>query len=802
MTKKKSAPTNTNARVIINSMDEVMHASMLPYSEHVILERALPRVEDGLKPVQRRILYTMLELNNTPDKPYRKSARIVGDCLGKYHPHGDSSVYEAMVRLAQPFNMSMTLVDGHGNFGSVDGDSAAAMRYTEARMTPLAMELLKDLDKDTVHFSLNFDDSLKEPDVLPGRFPNLLVNGASGIAVGLATNIPPHNLTEAINAVAAAIDNPQITIEELMKHMRCPDFPTGGYILESDEIATAYATGRGKLTLRAKTHIEELKNGKKLIVITELPFQINKAKLLTDILKLSQTKKASLSSVTDIRDESDRMGMRAVIELRRDADADAVLRYLLKHSALQTTFGVNMVAIAKGKPQLMNLKQVIDYYIEHQRTVTLNRIEYDLASLRKREHILEGLIIALLNLDEVIALIRASKTPKIAKANLVERFELTEAQAQAILDLRLQRLTNLEIEAIRKEYAQIKREIDQLQAIVDSPKKLMNLVKRELLAVRDAYPAERRTKLLSASPVIELPPETDLIPEEAVVAILADNKLRRIPKRNFNYELLAVEHPQYVFSTYTDAKLRLFTSTGQCLCISVADIPETKQSARPTVLSSLVHIEAADRVVSAFCDEFDGELLLCTTHGHVKRIKAEDAKSRQKNLSVIKLKGDEELQTVELVQDDSVLMISRRGMSIRFPMDSIPIMGRASTGVNGIKLDDGDSVVFASQVGDDGEILLVSDFGYMKRCFVFDYDIQNRYGKGVKTFDFKKNGSNGTHLVAAMRVTQPQSIMARTLRGTETSFYSDDVPIESKSGKGAPIVIALLDDRITEVLRT
>ena len=450
--KDDRTPIAADKNILIKSMDDVMHESMLPYAEHVILERALPRVEDGLKPVQRRILYTMLGLGNTPDKPHRKSARIVGDCLGKYHPHGDFSVYDAMVRMAQGFNMRAPLVDGHGNFGSIDGDSAAAMRYTEARMTPLALELLRDIDKDTVKFSLNFDDTEKEPDVLPGRFPNLLVNGASGIAVGLATAIPPHNFGETVDAVIAQMENPEISLDELMRIIPCPDFPTGGYILASDEIRAAYETGRGKLTVRAKCHIEEQKNGKKLIVATEMPYQVNKARALEGILRITQEKKAMFAGVSDIRDESDRMGMRAVIEVKKDADAEKILQYLYKYSDLQVTFGVNMVAIADGKPQQLGLKDMLRYYIAHQEDVVTRRTRFDLDAAEKREHILNGLSIAVLNIDEVIAIIRASKNPRAAREALIKRFELTEIQAQAILDLRLQRLTNLELIAIEKEH--------------------------------------------------------------------------------------------------------------------------------------------------------------------------------------------------------------------------------------------------------------------------------------------------------------------------------------------------------------
>ena len=495
MSRKDDKTPVVEENIVSVPMEEVMHMSMIPYAEHVIMDRAIPRVEDGMKPVQRRILFTMNELGITPDTPYRKCARIVGDCLGKYHPHGDSSVYDALVRLAQDFSMRGTLVDGHGNFGSVDGDSAAAMRYTEARMTPLAMLMLKDIDKDTVPFRLNFDDTLKEPDMLPASFPNLLVNGAGGIAVGLATNIPPHNLRESINAVIAQIDNPDITVDELMKIIPAPDFPTGGILLNTPELRAAYETGRGKLLLRAKTHIEDGPAGRKLIVITEIPYQVNKSAMLEKILRLSEEKKAALGCIYDIRDESDRTGMRAVIELRKDADVDKVLAYLFKYSDMQVTFGVNMVAIADGKPRLLSLRRMIRYYIRHRKNVITARTQYELDKAKARAHILEGLMIAVDNLDEVIQLIRKSENPKAAKAGLMERFGLTEIQAQAILDMRLQRLTGLEILALRKEYAELLKTIAELEAILNNEKKLMNVIKKELQAVADQFGDERRTTI-------------------------------------------------------------------------------------------------------------------------------------------------------------------------------------------------------------------------------------------------------------------------------------------------------------------
>ena len=530
MAKKRDDKIQFNEEIIVKNMEDVLHDSMIPYSEHVILERALPRVEDGLKPVQRRILFTMHELGNTADKPHRKCARIVGDCLGKYHPHGDSSVYDALARMAQSFVMRAPLVDGHGNFGSIDGDSPAAMRYTEARMTELAAQLLRDIDKDTVGFHLNFDDTQKEPDLLPARFPNLLVNGASGIAVGLATNIPPHNLGEAIDAAAALIDRPSIDTRGLMQFLKGPDFPTGGILAADGELLQAYETGRGKLQVRARLHLEDGSAGRKLIVITEIPYQVNKAAMLEKILKVSEEKKALFSGIYDIRDESDRTGMRAVIEVRKDADPEKLLNALYKYTDLQVTFGVNMVAIAGGKPVQLGVKAILSHFIAHQKNVVSRRTKYELNQAETRAHVLEGLIVAVDNLDEVIRLIRSSKNPKEARGRLMERFELTEIQAQAILDMRLQRLTNLEILTLRKEYAELLKLIANLKAILASEKKLMNVIKKELMEIREKFADPRRTELVDSFQEIVIEPEAPVADETAVVLTRAGFVKRMPPK--------------------------------------------------------------------------------------------------------------------------------------------------------------------------------------------------------------------------------------------------------------------------------
>ena len=784
------------------SMDDVMHNSMIPYAEHVILERALPRVEDGLKPVQRRIIYTMLELGNTPDKPHRKSARIVGDCLGKFHPHGDSSVYDAMVRMAQDFNMRLPLVDGHGNFGSIDGDSAAAMRYTEVRMAPAAIDMVRDIDKDTVRFCLNFSDTLKEPEMLPGRFPNLLINGANGIAVGLTTSIPTHNPKEAIDAVIARIKNPDISLDDIMKIMPCPDFPTGGYIIKSSEIRNAYATGRGKLLNRARTHIEILKNGKKLIVVTEFPYQVNKARALEGILKLVQDKKAAFSNVTDIRDESDRQGIRAVIELKKDADEQKILKQLFKYSDLQKTFGVIMVAIADGKPRQLSLLELIDYYIRYQEDVVTRRTRHELEAAEHRAHVLDGLLIALLNIDEVIRLIRASKSPKIAKQALMEAFDLTAIQAEAILDLRLQRLTNLEQIAIEREHQEHLKEIARLKALLASKKKLDKLIIDELSEIAEKYADARRTQLISEDDTDTADEDEVTIDEPAAVMVLPDNRLRRIPLKLLTDEVVKAEGAVAGYKTVTSAMLRMITDKGFMLSLPVADIPETKLTAKPTNLSALIPVENGERIIASFIDgEKEGRYIFYTANGMVKSTAAEEFITRTKRVAAINLKNDT-LIGFEYVLDESdlsIMMVTKRGMGIRFDIASVPVTGRQTGGVHGIKLEDGDAVVYGHTVTEEGELLTATERGYMKRSFIFDHDVQGRNGKGCICFGFKKNGSNGTEIVAVTHVTEPRDITVTQFHGTKTVVNTEEVKIESRSGRGQLVVMALLDDVVVGI---
>ena len=802
------------SRILDINMEDVMHNSMMPYAEHVILERALPRVEDGLKPVQRRILYTMMELGTTPDKPHRKCARIVGDCLGKYHPHGDSSVYGALVHMAQDFSMRAPMVDGHGNFGSIDGDGAAAMRYTEARMTPLAMEMLRDIEKDTVPFRLNFDDTLKEPDMLPARFPNLLVNGANGIAVGLATNIPTHNLGESIRAVLAQMDNPDISLDELMQILPGPDFPTGGVLLNNEEIRRGYETGRGKLTLRARVHVEDGTNGKKLLVITEIPYQVNKAAMLEKIHKLSEEKKAALGAISDIRDESDRTGMRAVIELKRDSDPAKILAYLYKYSDLQVTFGVNMVAIAGGKPVQLTLKQLIAAYIDYQKQVVTRRTEYELKLAKARAHILEGLMIALDNLDEVIALIRASKSPKEAKIGLMERFDLTDVQAQAILDLRLQKLTNLEMEALRREYADILKLISRLEGILKSEKKLRDVIRKEMEALIDQYGDERRTTLESPEDVpVELPDNTPE-PEDAVVVFTENGYLKRISPALLKRTPLPTpeENPgdsaRFLMNTTTAETLYIFTSLGNCYPVNVGKLAECKPRDRGQllagVLAGLEDGEQALYMLTADSAKLKAlpDFLFVTRNGMIKRTAAADYDVRSRKYPALSLKKDDSLLDVRPDDGDrDVLLITRGGMSIRFPLSGVPVQGRTASGVRAMTVDADDEVCCFRQIAEGDEVVLFSERGWAKRIPQLDFETQNRSGKGVRCFYFNKNGSNGRAIAGVSLLPEKASctLLVSQLRSPVTKLNKNEILLQNRSGKGMPYIMAILDDVVTAV---
>lgn len=795
--------------IIQRPMDEVMHISMIPYAEHVILERALPRVEDGLKPVQRRILFTLHELGVTPDKPHKKCARIVGDCLGKYHPHGDSSVYEAMVRMAQPYSLRGLLVDGHGNFGSIDGDSAAAMRYTEARMAPLALEMLRDIDKDTVPFSFNFDDSLKEPDMLPSRYPNLLVNGASGIAVGLATNIPPHNLRETIDAAILLMDNPDASTKEIMQVMPAPDFPTGGRLIHNEEIERAYETGRGKLTLRAKVHIEDGSAGRKLIVITEVPYQVPKAAMLEKILKLSEEKKTLLGGIYDIRDESDRTGMRAVIELKRDVDPMMILSVLYKYSDLQVTFGVNMVAIAEGRPMQLGVKALLSYYIDYQKRVITRRTKYELEQARAREHILAGLMVAVNNLDQVIAIIRKSKTPKEAKEQLMNTFGLTEIQAQAILDLRLQRLTGLEIDALRREYEAILKTIHRLEGILKSEKKLIAVIRSEMSDIRERFGDERRTEIIdddaSTMPAVENKP----VAEDTTIVRLRDGQLRRMSPRMVDKYLQQPgvrDEVVEIIDTATDCSLYIFTNLGNCFMLDIAKIPETMRlKERGSMLTGLVAgLADGEHAVAMVCSrseemEKKGHLLFVTQNGMVKRTAAAEYGIRRARFAAINLKnGDELIGMAQVEPEDKgdLLLVTQSGMGIRFKLDTVSCTGRATAGVKGITLEDSDAVCWFELPKPGDVLMVVSDRGYGKRMLADDIDRQGRAGKGQKLLPITKNGAIGLCIAGCVDVTHASGVIFEQKMGHSTTLSVNEIPMQRRSGKGELLVSVLLDDMV------
>ena len=745
--------TENNDRIYEKTVEQVLHESMIPYSEYVILDRALPRVEDGLKPVQRRILYSMYELGITHDKPHKKCARIVGECLGKYHPHGDSSVYDALVRLAQDFNMSEPLVDGHGNFGSVDGDSAAAMRYTEARLAPIAQEMLRDLDKDTVTFSLNFDDTLKEPDMLPGRFPNLLVNGASGIAVGLATNIPTHNLSEVIDGAVAMIDNPHIKLDDLMTIIKGPDFPTGGILFKGEELRQAYETGKGKVTIAAKMHIEK-EGDKKSIVITELPYQVNKSKLLQKINELRETKKEPYVQIADILDESDRQGLRATIKLKRDADADRIVKLLLKHTDLQTNFGINMVVIADGKPRLMGLKDILKYYLDYQRTLIQRRTRFDLNAAKERDEILRGLLVAIQNIDEVIAIIKGAKNVSDAKDALRARFTLSEKQANAIVEMKLRRLTNLETDEIITELEELRKKIDYLTKVLASVRMQYSVIKDELLDIKKRYKRARRTEIADMTSgdftVSELKPEEAA--SRPVVnggVVLFDNgNIKFCNQRTLGaggksvIGLTESDIVKDICYLTSDKNVYCFTDKGNVARISVADLPEKswKDKGLPFV-KIMSQADKEEKVVSILClDDYTGaedSIVFFTSDGMAKRTLVSEYLSLTKNYfqATIVKEGEKLLSVAPFSTEKSMLFVTTDGMVLNAETIDVPVQGRKSSGVRGIMLADGDSVHSASMVDDLGEVIVVTELGYGKRVILADLEISKRYRKGLKIID-------------------------------------------------------------------
>ena len=734
--------------VITKSLEQVMHDSMMPYSEFVILDRALPRVEDGLKPVQRRVLYSMLEVGVTPDKPYRKSARIVGDCMGKYHPHGDTSIYDTMVRMAQNFNMREVLVDGHGNYGSIDGDGAAAMRYTEAKLAPIALEMLRDIEKNTVKWDLNFDDTCYEPVTLPGRFPNLLVNGATGIAVGLATNIPPHNLAETINAVVAYIDNKNISVDELLKIMPGPDFPSGGYILKSTDIGEIYKTGKGKIIIRAKLHIESGDNGKKNIVITELPYQVNKSALLMKIAKLKEEdKNGHLSYIQDIIDESDRNGIRAVIKLKKDANVNAILGILYKQTELQCNFNANIVAIADGKPRQLNLLQILEYYVNYQQSVILNRTKFDLEACLKKEHILEGLLIAIKNIDEVVKIIKQSKSTNDAKIALIKAFALSDVQAQAILDMRLARLTSLEVNKLVYELERLKLLIKKYTAIIKSPILQMQTVKEEILKIRDDYANPRRTHFLEDEDLaVEVNPEIEEIVQDEYVILSANNTLKAILPKNYNLATKELganatlnEVPKFISQTNTNWILYLFTNLGNCHRINVCDIEIGKYKDKGFLISNFVKAYLKEEQVVGMLELNDDDKLIFTTEqGLVKVSNASEYNTSKQSISAIKLKEGDKVVSVEILNPNKTMFITTRDfMAVNIEVNDIAVSGRLTSGVKGINLTGKDVVVSSILVESNDLISIISSNSFGKLVKINEFEISQRNRKGLKCMSYK-----------------------------------------------------------------
>ena len=747
-TKKQTQAPPKNS-IIFKTLNTVLHESMIPYTEHVVMDRALPRVEDGLKPVQRRILYSMFELGVMPDKPYRKSARIVGDCMGKYHPHGDSSVYDAMVRMAQNFVLKAPLVDGHGNFGSIDGDSAAAMRYTEARLAPLALELLKDLEKNTVDWTLNFDDTLKEPVTLPGRFPNLLVNGATGIAVGVATNIPPHNLSEVIDGVCAYIKNPKISLTNMMKYIKAPDFPTGGNIIVGNGLRDAYATGKGKIVIQAKTHIEKT-GDKSAIVITEIPYQVNKAQLLQKIAELKEKEKNLLSYIGEITDETDRNGLRAVIKIKKGGNAKAILNYLLKNTNLQQNYNINMVAIAGGKPKLMGLLDIIAYYSDYQIQVIVRRTKHLLDEAEDRAHIVEGLLVAIKNIDDIIKIIKTSPTTAVAKERIMKKFKLSDRQAQAILDMRISRLVNMEVKKLQEEFKELKEKIKNYKAILGSKTMQEDILVKELKDVRKTFGGTRRSSLEvekeeKQTEIFDLV-ECDEFFETNYVALSADHRLKRINAQKASQ----VKYQSYAepYEISTDAiKINdneaffVFTNKGNCIKLKVKELPLGQWKSKGQLLSELkkniLYSEYPVKILP-IKEGKNQSIIIYTKAGNAKITPVSDFISSRVMFSVINLKDKDTVINAEYNDENQhIIAVTKWAYSLKFDKKELPVQKRASSGTKIFKLQEGDELVFAGLTQKTGSLTVLTNQGNGKKVPIGDYEITPKYRRGLKTINLK-----------------------------------------------------------------
>ena len=779
-------------------LEDELKKSFISYAMAVIVSRALPDVRDGFKPVHRRIIYAMTELGVTPDKPHRKSARIVGDVLGKYHPHGDSAVYDSMVRMAQSFSMRYLLVDGQGNFGSVDGDDPAAMRYTEARMSKICLELTRDLDKETVDFYPNFDETLMQPEVLPSRFPNLLVNGSSGIAVGMATNIPPHNLGEVIDGVCHMIDHPDCTVEDLMQFIKGPDFPTGAVILGKSGIHEAYRTGKGRIIVRAKTDIEPMGNGRDRIVVTEIPYMVNKARLVEKIAELVHEKR--LEGVSDIRDESDRRGMRIVIELKKDVNANVVLNFLYKHTQLQDTFGAIMLALVNGEPKYLSLREMIRHYIDHQKDVIVRRTRYDLTKAEARAHILEGLLIALDHIDEVIALIRASRTDAEARDGLMSRFGLTEKQATAILDMRLRRLTGLERDKIEAEYQELLKQIEYFRAVLANERMVLDIIKTEITDIRNRFADERRTEITALDGEIDV---MDLIQEEDMVVTLTHfGYVKRLPKATYRAQKRGgkgiigattreEDFVEQLFVTSTHDPLMFFTDRGRAYQLRCYEIPEAGRMARGTAIVNLLPIEGGEKVTAMLPvpeEKVAGHyLVMATRMGLIKRTELKDFENlRRSGLIAIVLREEDELIGVALTDGTrDVLLGTRGGMAIRFSETDVRVMGRVSMGVKSIELAEGDEVVAMSIVEEGEQVLSITRNGFGKRTEIDEYRVQSRGGKGIKAMNLtEKTGL----LAGQLLVDEDEDILLITDDGTVIRTPVSSISTHGRNTQGVRIM--------------
>ena len=790
-------------------MQKTMENYYIDYAMSVIASRALPDVRDGLKPVQRRILYSMIELNNGPDKPHRKCARIVGDTMGKYHPHGDSSIYGALVNMAQEWSTRYPLVDGHGNFGSVDGDGAAAMRYTEARLSKISMELLADINKNTVDFVPNFDETEKEPTVLPSRYPNLLVNGTQGIAVGMATNIPPHNLREVIQAVVKMIDNKvqedrDTDIEELLPIVKGPDFPTGGIILGTRGVEEAYRTGRGKIRVRGVTSIESMPNGKSRIIVSELPYMVNKARLIEKIAELVKDKK--IDGITDLRDESDREGMRICIELRKDANANVIMNQLYKHTQIQDSFGVIMLALVNNEPKVMNLKDILTYYIMHQEDVVTRRTQYDLNKAEERDHILQGLLIALDNIDEVIQIIRSSENTQVAKDRLIQRFKLTDVQAQAIVDMRLRALTGLERSKLEQEHADLLEKIKEFKAILADKKLLLGVIKEEILIISEKYGDDRRTKFGYDEYDIDM---EDLIPREnTVIAMTSLGYIKRMTVDNFKTQnrggrgikgmsTIDDDYIEDLLMTTTHHYLMFFTNYGRVYRLKAYEIPEAGRTARGTAIINLLQLTPGEKISAMIpISEYEEgkNLFMITKNGIAKKTPViEFSNVRKTGLAAINLREDDELIEVKTTDADSeIFLVTKYGMCIRFKETDVRAMGRTAMGVIGMNLEDGDEIV-GMQLNTQGDsLLIVSEKGMGKRTRMDEFSVQKRGGKGVKCYKIADKTGN---VIGVKAVNDSHEIMMITTEGIIIQLRMEDISMIGRNTSGVKMIN--LDEGVT-----